>query len=221
MLGVPLLREGTPIGVIALMTLHGPAVQRQADRTGHHFRRPGCDRNREHATARTSCGAHGDLTSPCSSRPPPPTCSRSSAARRAMWSRFSIRSLENAARLCDAEFGIVYQFDGRRFLHCIAAPRSYARSASRSTGATTRGRRAGTHCRGRGRSLELKIVHDTDVARTPITSSVAWRRRVAIAASSVFRCCADGRADRRHQHLHAHEARPVHRQADRAGEDLR
>ena len=52
-----------------------PAVHRQADRAGEKFRRPGRHRHREHAAAQRTARSR------CSSRPPPPTCSRSSATR--------------------------------------------------------------------------------------------------------------------------------------------
>ena len=63
----------------------GPAVHRQADRAGQQFRRPGRHRHREHPAAQRAARSR------CSSRPPPPTCSRSSAARPSICRRCSTR----------------------------------------------------------------------------------------------------------------------------------
>ena len=66
------------------------------------FRRPGGDRHREHAPVR-ECSSATNCANRCSSRPPPPTCSRSSAARPSICSPCSIRWSKSAARLCDAD----------------------------------------------------------------------------------------------------------------------
>ena len=55
-----------------------------------------------------------DLTRRWSSRRRPRRCCRSSQARPAIWSRCSRRMLENATRICDAKFGVMWLCEGRR-----------------------------------------------------------------------------------------------------------
>ena len=71
---------------LSLSTAGGAALQREADRVGHELRRAGCHRHREHPPAQRAARVR------CSSRPPPPTCSRSSAARPSTCRLCSIRS---------------------------------------------------------------------------------------------------------------------------------
>ena len=63
----------------------GSPVHRQTDRSGNELRRAGRHRHREHAIAQRAARIR------FSSRPPPPTCSRSSPVRPASWSRCSRR----------------------------------------------------------------------------------------------------------------------------------
>ena len=57
-LGVPMLREGFPVGALTSVAENRRAVHRQADRAGHDVRRPGRDRDRERAAVRRGAGAH-------------------------------------------------------------------------------------------------------------------------------------------------------------------
>ena len=58
LLGVPLMREGSPIGVHRLGAKLRAAIHRQANRTGHDLRRPGGDRHRECALVQRIAGPH-------------------------------------------------------------------------------------------------------------------------------------------------------------------
>ena len=78
----------TPIGVDRHLRAGGAARSPTTDRAGHDLRRPGRDRHREHAPAQRTA-ARPRIR--CSSRPPPPTCSRSSAARPSICRRCSTR----------------------------------------------------------------------------------------------------------------------------------
>ena len=58
MLGVPLAARRNADRRDRLAAQDGAAVHRQADRAGHHLRRPGGDRDRERAAVRRGAGAH-------------------------------------------------------------------------------------------------------------------------------------------------------------------
>ena len=57
-----------------------------------------------------------DSPNRCSSRPPPPTCSRSSAARRSICRPCWTRWCESAARLCEADMGTITPEERRQLL---------------------------------------------------------------------------------------------------------
>jgi GAF domain-containing protein len=58
MLGVPMLRDSVPVGVIAADTFGSAAIHGQAGRAGDHLRRSGGDRDRERASVRSRAAAH-------------------------------------------------------------------------------------------------------------------------------------------------------------------
>ena len=77
----------------------GASVHRQADRAGPEFRRAKPSSPSRTPACSTSCANR------CSSRPPPPTCSRSSAARPSICRPCSIRWSSRRSGLCEADTG--------------------------------------------------------------------------------------------------------------------
>ena len=107
-----------------LTRARGAAIHRQADRAGHELRRPGGDRDREHAAAQRAARIR------CSSRPPPPTCSRSSAARPSICRRCSIRCRVGGAAVRGGSRQLIRRVEGRGLSAVAAATasrREYAR----------------------------------------------------------------------------------------------
>ena len=100
----------------ASCALHREPVDRQADLGAGHLRRPGRDRDRERASAREVQNAPTICPNRCNSRPPPPTCSRSSAARRSICSTVLDTLAEIRGRLCDADQAHHHAAQGRPVL---------------------------------------------------------------------------------------------------------
>ena len=124
-LGVPMLRDDEPIGVDQPCAHGAAAVHRQADRAGDELRRPGGDRHREHAAVQRGAPAHRrSRPNRCSSRPPPPTCSRSSAARPFDLQTGARHAGRIAARLCEADYGVICCVEGDGYRYAASSRHS-------------------------------------------------------------------------------------------------
>ena len=101
LLSVPMLKENELIGVIAIYRQEvRPFTDKQIEL---------CQNFAAQAViAIENTRLLNELRRSLSSRPPPPTCSRSSAARRANLEPVFQAMLANATRICDANFGMLF-----------------------------------------------------------------------------------------------------------------
>ena len=213
LLVVPLLREGERDRRDRRGSAPSRAFLRQADRAAPDLRRPGGDRDRERAPVQRDQGGAraADARPPrccASSRSSPPTCSRCST-----------RSLERAAR-CSA----------RRRRRCLAARRRLLRTWRLRTASRRRApcddgssRVRSNAISRRGRSLERAV----DPHRRHAMPIRTYPARHATAARStgvrtvLVRAAAARATSRSARSASARGSAAVHRQADRAAQDLR
>ena len=154
-----------------------------------------------------------------SSRPRPPRCCKVISSSPGELEPVFEAMLENAARICEAKFGIMLLCEGDGFRIVATARRAAgttpntatARAVIRPAGQ----RRSAASCRP-SRSVHIADVTASRIRRSPSVAGQARRR-----AHAARRADAQGRrADRRDRHLPPGGA-AVHRQADRAGAELR
>ena len=152
------------------------------------LRRPGGDRDRERAAVRRGAGAHARSERiACSNRPPPPMCSRSSAARpstcRRCWIRWSNRrpgcATPTRATITRESDGSILSRGSLRLLRRI----------HRNTSRTCRSYPDAVLSPG-GRCLKAEIVHIPDVKADPEYTFSKRRSWATFAPCSAFRCCA-------------------------------
>ena len=169
----------------------------------------------------TSC-ASAPTISPnrWSSRPRPPRCSRSSPARPANLQPVFDAMLANATRICEAKFGILFAAATATHFSSVAAARRAAGACRMRSAARTASGRPPDSTLDRAHADQAGRSHRRlTIGRAGIPGS--RRDRARRRAHAARRADAQGRrADRRHRHL-SPGGPAVHRQADRAGAELR
>ena len=115
MLGVPLLREGTPIGVIVLSrkTVR-PFTDKQID-VGTELRRSGRHRHRERAAVRGRAAAHRELSESLEQQTATSEVLKVISSSPGELEPVFQAMLENATRICEAEFGHFFLSEGDDF----------------------------------------------------------------------------------------------------------
>ena len=131
--------------------------------------------------------------------------------------------LANAVRICGAKFGTLYRYDGKTF-HVAAlhnAPREFAEARRQAPlQLSTRPQGPRSIVQSRRRRLCTSPIFERNRPTVPIRCGRSSCTMTG-GAQSPLRADPQGRrTDRRHRHLPPGGA-PVHRQADRAGDELR
>ena len=112
MLGVPLLREGNLVGIFRIGAPYGSSLHREADRAGHHLRRPGGDRDRKRAAVRRRAKAHGELSESLEQQTATSEVLKVISSSPGELEPVFNAMLANATRICEATFGNLFLREG-------------------------------------------------------------------------------------------------------------
>ena len=190
------MREGVADRRDRHLPHRGAALHRATDRAASDLRRSGRHRHREHAAAQRAARIR------CSSRPPPPTCSRSSAARPSICRPCSIRWSNRQPGCARRTWRASIRQSGDHYRHCREL-RLLARAFSEFVATHADSSRAGARWPGAPCSKAGPFTSPTSWPIRNTHCSEASRRVGGYRTMLGVPLLREGTADRRH-HPDAH-----------------